>query len=85
MVIVMKDSLTVIACHSCTNINAIGVSNPLYIKLSGSHFIRRDNTASCVVGVYCKKFELKNIQFGNMYYLKYIFMLKCSWKRNFSA
>lgn len=60
----MRDSLTVVTCHSCTDINAIGVSKPLYIKLSGSHFIRRDNAASCVLRVYCKEFKLNNIQFG---------------------
>lgn len=77
--IIMRDSLTVITCHSCTDINAIGVSNPLYIKLSGSHFIRRDNTASYVLRVYYKEFEL----ISNLvrYYLQCFFMLKCTWKR----
>lgn len=44
--IIIKDSLTVITCHSCTDVNAIGVSNPLYAKHSGSHLISKDNIAS---------------------------------------
>lgn len=84
-VIIMRDSLTVITCHSCTDINAIGVSNPLYIKLSGNHFIRRDNTASYVLRVYYKEFELNNIQFDKILSPMFLYAKMYLEEKDFSA
>lgn len=81
----MRDALAVITCHSCADINAIGVSNTLYIKLSGSHFIRRQNPASYVLRVYYKEFELDNIQFGKISSLMFLYVKMYLEEKDFSA
>lgn len=83
--IIERHSLTVIPCHSFTDINAIGVSNPLYIRLSGSHFIRRENTASYVLRVYYKEFELNNIQFGKILSPMFLYVKMYLEENDFSA
>lgn len=83
--IFIKDSFTVITCHSCTDINAIGISNPLYTKLSGSHLISKDNTASYVFTVYYKEFQLNNIQFCKILSPMFLYVRIYLEEKGFSA